>query len=182
MLPTVNLIRRPLMNNVASTIIRQRIPIAVRALSSLTARSSIQNSTCRCSSKCISKCPCCIQIRKFSEGPSEHEIAQQKTQEAIKDVVTKNRVVLFMKGNPIFPNCGFSRTVVEILKREGFEENDYIAVDCLQNEFIREGIKTYSEWPTIPQLYVDGEFVGGCDILSEMYKNAELKDVLKKKD
>jgi len=84
-----------------------------------------------------------------------------------------------MKGNPIFPQCGFSRTVCEVLRREGFE-GQYESVNVLENEDIRENVKTYSDWPTIPQLYVNGEFVGGCDIVLDMHRQGELKDVLAK--
>ena len=97
----------------------------------------------------------------------------------IHEQVTKNRIVLYMKGSPQFPQCGFSATVAEILKRSGV--TDYLAVDVLQDPEIRQGIKEYANWPTIPQLYVDGEFVGGCDILREMYQSGELDAVLKVK-
>ena len=94
----------------------------------------------------------------------------------IHQQVTGNRIVLYMKGSPQFPQCGFSATVAEILKRSGV--NDYLAVDVLQDPEIRQAIKDYANWPTIPQLYVDGEFVGGCDILREMYQSGELQQVL----
>ncbi len=96
----------------------------------------------------------------------------------IHQQVTSNRVVLYMKGTPQFPQCGFSATVAEILKRSGVE--GYVAVNVLEDPEIRQGIKTYANWPTIPQLYVDGEFVGGCDILREMYESGELKQVFEK--
>ena len=83
-----------------------------------------------------------------------------------------------MKGTPQFPQCGFSATVVEILKRTGV--SDYLAVDVLKDPEIRQGIKDYANWPTIPQLYVDGEFVGGCDIMREMYQSGELQQLLAK--
>jgi monothiol glutaredoxin len=92
--------------------------------------------------------------------------------------VTSNRIVLYMKGTPQFPQCGFSATTVEILKRCGV--TDYQAVDVLQDPEIRQGIKEYANWPTIPQLYVNGEFVGGCDILKEMYQAGELQPLLAK--
>tara|TARA_Y100000589_G_C26963599_1_gene551666 strand:- start:29 stop:358 length:330 start_codon:yes stop_codon:yes gene_type:complete len=81
-------------------------------------------------------------------------------------------VVLYMKGDPTFPQCGFSSTVVQILKHLGIAFKSY---DVLQNENLREGIKAFSNWPTIPQLYVKGEFVGGCDIIREMFEKGELK-------
>ena len=97
-------------------------------------------------------------------------------QDTIRDQVTKNRVVLYMKGTPQFPQCGFSATVAEILKRCGV--TDYASFNVLQDESLRQGIKEYSNWPTLPQLYVGGEFVGGCDILREMYQAGELQEIL----
>jgi monothiol glutaredoxin len=97
----------------------------------------------------------------------------------IHEQVTSHPVVLYMKGTPQFPQCGFSATVAEILKRSGV--NDYFAVNVLEDPEIRQGIKEYANWPTIPQLYVNGEFVGGCDILREMYASGELEQVLKTK-
>jgi monothiol glutaredoxin len=97
-------------------------------------------------------------------------------QETLRDQVTKNRVVLYMKGTPQFPQCGFSATVAEILKRCGVD--DYFSVNVLADAEIRQGIKEFANWPTIPQLYVDGEFVGGCDIVREMYASGELQKVL----
>ena len=90
----------------------------------------------------------------------------------IKDNNSKDPVVLYMKGNPTFPQCGFSSTVVQILKHIGVEFQSY---DVLQDENLREGIKSFSNWPTIPQLYVNNEFVGGCDIIREMFESGELK-------
>jgi monothiol glutaredoxin len=100
------------------------------------------------------------------------------TQDTIRDQVKANRVVLYMKGTPQFPQCGFSATVVEILKRSGV--GDYLAVNVLADDEIRQGIKEYANWPTIPQLYVGGEFVGGCDIIREMYEAGELQQVFAK--
>ena len=91
----------------------------------------------------------------------------------IKDNNKKNDVLLYMKGNPTFPQCGFSSTVVQILKHIGVK---FESIDVLQDEKIREGIKSFSNWPTIPQLYVKGEFVGGCDIIKEMFETGELKE------
>ena len=99
-------------------------------------------------------------------------------QEKIREQVTQHHVVLYMKGQPEFPMCGFSATAVEILKRCGVD--DYLAVDVLPDPEIRQGIKTYSNWPTIPQLYVGGEFVGGADIMREMYESGELQQLLGK--
>ena len=93
----------------------------------------------------------------------------------IANAVTENPVVLFMKGVPEEHRCGFSGVVVQILDHLGA---DFVGVDVLQNDAIREGIKTYSDWPTIPQLYVKGEFVGGADIIREMFQSGELKTLL----
>ncbi len=93
---------------------------------------------------------------------------------AIDEAVKTNDVVLFMKGTPTFPQCGFSSVVVQILDVIGA---DYVATNVLEDQDVREGIKTYSDWPTIPQLYVKGEFVGGCDIIREMYESGELKQL-----
>ena len=100
------------------------------------------------------------------------------THDRIKALVNDNRVVLFMKGTPLFPQCGFSSRAVAILERLGVD--DYASVDVLQDQEIRGGIKVYSDWPTIPQLYIDGEFVGGSDIMMEMYEAGELGELLAK--
>lgn len=99
-------------------------------------------------------------------------------QEVIKEQVTKHRVVLYMKGSPDFPQCGFSANTVGILRACGVER--FFSVNVLENPEIREGIKQYASWPTIPQLYVNGEFVGGSDIVTEMYRSGELQKVLEK--
>jgi len=99
-------------------------------------------------------------------------------QDRIRDQITQHRVVLYMKGTPQFPQCGFSATAAEILKRCGV--TDYLAVNILEDADLRQGIKDYANWPTIPQLYVDGEFVGGCDIMREMYSSGELKPLFDK--
>ena len=99
-------------------------------------------------------------------------------QEVIQDQVTNNRVVLYMKGSPDFPQCGFSANAVGILRACGVE--DFYTVNVLENLDIRQGIKEYANWPTIPQLYVHGEFVGGSDIIMGMYQNGELQKILQK--
>ena len=96
----------------------------------------------------------------------------------IADIVGSNDVVLFMKGTPLFPQCGFSSRAVAILDHCGV---GYESVDVLQDMEIRQGIKAYSDWPTIPQLYVKGEFVGGCDIIKEMFEEGELRPFLEDK-
>ena len=95
--------------------------------------------------------------------------------EKIKDIISKNDVVLFMKGTPDMPQCGFSMTVTNILKQIKVKFN---GIDVLADPEIRQGIKDFSNWPTGPQLYVKGEFIGGCDIAKEMYENGELKKKL----
>lgn len=104
-------------------------------------------------------------------------INMQNVVDAIKQLVTENKVVLFMKGNAKFPLCGFSGRAVKILSLCGVK--DFVAINVLENDDIRQGIKDYSNWPTIPQLYVNGEFVGGSDIMAEMYESGELQELLK---
>ena len=99
-------------------------------------------------------------------------------QKQIDETVKGNPVVLFMKGTPQFPQCGFSATVVQILKACGV--NQFTSVNVLAEPEIRQGIKDYANWPTIPQLYINGEFVGGCDIVKEMYQAGELQKELEK--
>jgi len=96
----------------------------------------------------------------------------QQTKDLINKEIENNDVCLFMKGTPDAPQCGFSMAVSNILK---ILEVNFKGVNVLENQQIREGIKEYSEWPTIPQLYVKNEFLGGCDIIKEMYENGELK-------
>jgi monothiol glutaredoxin len=100
------------------------------------------------------------------------------TFDRIKDVIDQNQVLLFMKGTPVFPQCGFSAAVVQILTQMGVK---FKGIDVLADPELRQGIKEFSNWPTIPQLYVNGEFVGGCDIIRQMYEAGELQDLLKEK-
>jgi len=100
------------------------------------------------------------------------------TRKRIQSLVGSDRVVLFMKGNRRAPQCGFSAQVVQILDAH---LPSYTTVDVLQDPEVRQGIKDFASWPTIPQLYVDGEFVGGCDIVTEMYENGELQPLLEGK-
>jgi monothiol glutaredoxin len=93
----------------------------------------------------------------------------------IKHDITDNSVVLYMKGTPVFPQCGFSAAVVQILTHMGVK---FKGIDVLADPALRQGIKDFSSWPTIPQLYVKGEFVGGCDIVREMFETGELKELL----
>ena len=98
------------------------------------------------------------------------------TQERIRKQVTENKVVLYMKGTPEAPQCGFSANAVQILKACGVTE--LLTVNVLEDQDVRQGIKEYANWPTIPQLYVNGEFVGGSDIMREMYQSGELQKLL----
>ena len=102
-----------------------------------------------------------------------------QTKSLIQNHIDNNEVCLFMKGTPDAPQCGFSMAVSNILK---ILEVNYKGVNVLENQQVREGIKEYSEWPTIPQLYIKKEFLGGCDIVKEMYENGELKKVLEEKN
>jgi monothiol glutaredoxin len=103
----------------------------------------------------------------------------QQTKDLINKEIENNDVCLFMKGTPDAPQCGFSMAVSNILK---ILEVNFKGVNVLESQQIREGIKEYSEWPTIPQLYIKKEFLGGCDIIKEMYENGELKKILKDKN
>tara|TARA_B100001029_G_scaffold148800_1_gene130195 strand:- start:393 stop:716 length:324 start_codon:yes stop_codon:yes gene_type:complete len=96
----------------------------------------------------------------------------------IKEIISSNNIVLFMKGTPDAPQCGFSMTVTNILKHLSVK---FEGINVLANDEIRQGIKDYTDWPTIPQLYVKGEFVGGCDIVKEMFEKGELKELFKNK-
>ena len=103
----------------------------------------------------------------------------QQTNDLIKSEIENNDVCLFMKGTPDAPQCGFSMAVVNIFK---ILELNFKSVNVLENQNIREGIKIYSDWPTIPQLYVKNEFIGGCDIVKEMYETGELKKLFDSKN
>tara|TARA_Y100001970_G_scaffold9640_1_gene11314 strand:- start:8 stop:340 length:333 start_codon:yes stop_codon:yes gene_type:complete len=103
---------------------------------------------------------------------------EQQTNDLINKEIENNEVCLFMKGTPDAPQCGFSMAVSNILK---ILEVNFKGVNVLENQELRQGIKEYSDWPTIPQLYIKKEFVGGCDIIKEMYENGELKKVLEDK-
>jgi len=99
-------------------------------------------------------------------------------QQRIDQLVKSHPIVLFMKGSASFPMCGFSGRAVQLLKACGVESSDLTTVNVLEDQDIRQGIKDYSHWPTIPQLYVQGEFIGGSDIMMEMYESGELQQVL----
>ena len=103
---------------------------------------------------------------------------EQQTKDLINNEITNNEVCLFMKGTPDAPQCGFSMAVSNMLK---ILEVNYKGINVLENQSLREGIKEFSDWPTVPQLYIKSEFVGGCDIVKEMYENGELKKILEDK-
>lgn len=100
----------------------------------------------------------------------------EQVQRRIENIIGEHRIVLFMKGTKHFPQCGFSAAVVEVLREIGV---DFHTVDVLSDPSIRQGIKDYANWPTIPQLYVNGKFVGGCDIVRDMYQSGELEPVIR---
>jgi monothiol glutaredoxin len=115
----------------------------------------------------------------MSGGGADEFETPDMTQARIQTLVDQNPVLLFMKGSKSFPQCGFSDTATKILG--SFDDKiDFHAVDVLADAAVREGVKGFSQWPTIPQLYVDGEFIGGCDIMIEMYENGEMKELIEK--
>uniref|UniRef100_A0A1A9WF14 Glutaredoxin-related protein 5, mitochondrial n=1 Tax=Glossina brevipalpis TaxID=37001 RepID=A0A1A9WF14_9MUSC len=116
-------------------------------------------------------------IRLWSPAGGSSDETQKYTKDVLKKLVTSNKVVVFMKGNPSAPLCGFSNAVVQILRMHGVQ---YDAHDVLQSEELRQNIKDFTEWPTIPQVFINGEFVGGCDILLQMHHNGDLIKELKK--
>merc|ERR1719220_1811132 len=115
----------------------------------------------------------------FQPTRNIQEDNKNDVQDKLKKLVTDNKVVLFMKGSPDMPQCGFSRAVAQALQKENFQ--DYAYVDVLKYPEVREGVKKFSDWPTVPQLYVKGEFMGGCDIVVQMHKDGELKETLAQK-
>jgi monothiol glutaredoxin len=110
---------------------------------------------------------------QFSQAPQGELNSELKTK--IENILQKDKIVLFMKGSKDFPQCGFSDTVVKVIK---FYGADFTTYDVLTNPDLRSGMKIYSQWATFPQLYINNEFVGGCDIVLEMHENGELKTVL----
>lgn len=112
---------------------------------------------------------------------SQLRLLSDATRQAIDKAVASAPVVLFMKGTPETPQCGFSRASIQILGLQGVDPNKFAAFNVLEDAELRTGIKEYSDWPTIPQLYVDKEFVGGCDILVSMHQNGELAKMLEEK-
>ncbi|KAI4156588.1 MAG: hypothetical protein L6R39_001098 [Caloplaca ligustica] len=115
-------------------------------------------------------------------APATLRLLSTETRAAIDKAVASKPVVLFMKGTPETPQCGFSRASIQILGLQGVDPNKFAAFNVLEDEELRQGLKEYSDWPTIPQLYLRKEFVGGCDILMSMHQNGELSKVLEEKD
>ena len=109
---------------------------------------------------------------------SQNQATEHPVFDQIRKDIADNDIVLFMKGTPMFPQCGFSAAVVQVLTHLGVK---FKGVNVLANDEIRQGIKHFSNWPTIPQLYVKGEFVGGCDIITEMFQSGELETLLEEK-
>ncbi|MCJ1313319.1 monothiol glutaredoxin grx5 [Agyrium rufum] len=127
-------------------------------------------------SQCLRVAPPRVQFKSISIRYLSSEVRT-----AIDKAVGTAPVVLFMKGTPEIPQCGFSRASIQILGMQGVDPQKFTAFNVLEDEALRQGIKEYSDWPTIPQLYVEKEFVGGCDILMSMHKNGELAKLLEEK-
>ncbi|OCK86796.1 glutaredoxin [Cenococcum geophilum 1.58] len=121
-----------------------------------------------------------LALSRFS--PLQIRLLSQETRVAIDKAVASAPVVLFMKGTPETPQCGFSRASIQVLGMQGVDPSKFTAFNVLEDEELRQGIKEYSEWPTIPQLYVDKEFVGGCDILMSMHQDGSLAKMLEEKN
>ena len=122
--------------------------------------------------------PLLLTRNNFAKNLWDINMLDDTTRERIQTEVDANDVLLFMKGTPVFPQCGFSAAVIQVLSHLQVK---FSSVNVLEDPDIRDGIKQYSDWPTIPQLYVKGEFVGGCDIIREMYETGELKTFLEEK-
>ena len=128
--------------------------------------------------------PTVVEAAAWAAGPrppgrfQEIDMSEPQVFERIRDEIGKHDVLLFMKGTPVFPQCGFSAAVVEVLSELGVK---FHGINILIDPELRQGIKEFSQWPTIPQLYVKGEFVGGCDIIREMFETGELEQVMKDK-
>ncbi|KAJ2162228.1 monothiol glutaredoxin grx5 [Coemansia sp. RSA 552] len=113
-------------------------------------------------------------------SPAARRFITDRAKHTIESAVADNPLIVFMKGSPDEPMCGFSRAVIQILQMHGVDE--IAGVDCLQDPEIREGIKEFSDWPTIPQVYVKGEFIGGCDVMVQMHQSGELHELLVEKN
>jgi monothiol glutaredoxin len=157
----------------------------LRSVSSLT-RTSLRSASAALATRASSAAPvpAAFQQKAFFSDDSHNDFAPKRKEvsgeeqalQMIKDHVSNNHIMLYMKGNPAQPMCGFSAKVVQTLQTEGA---DFSSVNVLDYPAIREGVKKFSEWPTIPQLYVNGEFLGGCDIILAMHESGELAECLK---
>ncbi|KAM9293826.1 glutaredoxin-related protein 5, mitochondrial [Gastrophryne carolinensis] len=121
---------------------------------------------------CVSRLSAAVRL------PAFRRLLSTSAREHVDGLVRKDKVVVFMKGTPAQPLCGFSNAVVQILRMHGVD--DYAAYNVLEDQDLRQGVKNYSNWPTIPQVFLNGEFVGGCDILLQMHQNGDLVEELKK--
>ena len=117
--------------------------------------------------------------RRHLSAQQQHQHLEPRVKKLITDALEKNKLVVFMKGNPGYPMCGFSRLVIQILDVCGVPREQVKAFNVLDDDDLRQGIKVFSEWPTIPQVYIGGEFVGGSDILRSMYESGELQALLR---
>ncbi|OXG44804.1 Grx4 family monothiol glutaredoxin [Cryptococcus neoformans Bt120] len=118
------------------------------------------------------------QVARSTTILAQRRFLSAEARKLIDGAVKSNPLVVFMKGTPDAPQCGFSRAVCQILDVQGVPRENLKTYNCLEDQELREGIKEYSEWPTIPQVYIKGEFVGGCDILLSMHQSGELEDLL----
>lgn len=123
-----------------------------------------------------------LAARPVFARPSIARFLNSETKKAIEEAIGSAPVVLFMKGTPEFPQCGFSRATIAMLGQQGVDPAKFAAYNVLEDPELREGIKEFSNWPTIPQLYVKNEFVGGCDVITSMARSGELSDVLEEAD
>lgn len=121
-------------------------------------------------------------LASFAPRSTFVRFLSEETRQAIDEAVRSAPVVLFMKGTPEAPACGFSRATIQLLGQQGVDPHKFAAYNVLEDDELRQGIKEYSEWPTIPQLYVNNEFVGGCDILTNMSQTGELAELLDSAD
>lgn len=140
------------------------------------------NSLIRSTARCL-RSGAAVYLPRQADGrvlsaPARFLCAAADLQKDLGEMVKKDKVVVFMKGTPAQPMCGFSNAVVQILRMHGVD--DYAAYNVLEDQELREGVKQFSNWPTIPQVYFNGEFVGGCDILLQMHQNGDLVEELKK--
>ena len=172
-----------MLSRATSTLIRRQ-SAAVRSFASLRASSVAAGKISFAGNSATGPSPASAFQQKRSFSDSHDDFAPQKKTvpneideaiEMIQQHVNDNPVMLYMKGNPSMPMCGFSAKIVQTLQAEGV---DFSSVNVLDYPSIREGVKKFAAWPTIPQLYIKGEFIGGCDIVSEMHESGELKELL----